>query len=418
VPLHSPAHSLRSADILRDALTYYKTQNNTTASEFDLDKNGHIDGVFLVYSAPDYQSFSSAYPAIWANLSDSEKKTYRENFWAYSSNDNAGSNVTSPLANAYSWASASFMYKGVSQGVGVDAHTYIHETGHLYGLDDYYNYAVSEDGNTTPYRYYVPTGALDMMDANILDHDAWSKAALGWVSPYVVDDSLSYPFTVELGSSEETGDFLLIPSGSYTGNVFDEYLMVEFYTPTGLNALDASTSYAGTYPRGFFTKGIKITHIDARIGLVNSLVSPTLVSYLNRNEMVPSTFTHSSPSSYYRIIASNTPVSNENSTRKSVENPGYRLIHLLESNGVNTFANSDYATYQSFFYAYNNTLFQPEDGFSEFSMSKFASFFENHDVSEAGLFNNGTAFPYTIRLNGYQSVDGVMKASLTVSKLA
>jgi M6 family metalloprotease-like protein len=415
---HSPAHSLRSADILRDALSDYKSKNKTTGSEFDGDGNGHIDGVFLIYSAPDYQTFAKSYPAVWSGFDEAEKKSYQENFWAYSSNDNAGSDLASPLANAYSWASSSFMYKGVKQGVGVDAHTYIHETGHLYGLDDYYNYAINEDGNSSPYRYYVPTGGLDMMDANILDHDAWSKAALGWIAPYVVDNSLTYPFTVELGSSESSGDFLLIPTGSYSGNVFDEYLMVEFYTPSGLNALDAASAYAGSYPRGFFSQGIKISHIDARIGLVNSLVSPSLVSYLGTQEMVKATFTHSSPSSYYRVIASNTPLSTENSTRKSVENPGYRLIHLLESNGVNTFANSDYATYQSFFYANNNTLFQPQDGYSEFSMSKFASFFENHDFREAGLFNSGAAFPYTIRLNGYRNVDGAMKASLTISKVA
>jgi hypothetical protein len=118
---HSPAHSLRSADILRDALTYYKTQNNTTASEFDLDKNGHIDGVFLVYSAPDYQSFSSkAYPAIW---SGSQRKRAKERTAKISGlippMTTPGADVASPLANAYSWASASFMYKGVkSRGGG------------------------------------------------------------------------------------------------------------------------------------------------------------------------------------------------------------------------------------------------------------------------------------------------------------
>jgi M6 family metalloprotease-like protein len=414
----SPEHSLRSADLLRSALASYKSQSGDTCEAYDADKNGHIDGVFMVYSCPDYQSYASDSPLHWAALSESEKALYQENFWAYSSNDNEGANLLSPLANAYSWASIDLMYRGVKEGKGVDAHSFIHETGHLYGLDDYYNYAVNEESNTSPYRYYVPTGGLDMMDANILDHDAWSKAALGWIAPYVVDNTVRLPLTLELGSSEETGDFLLIPSSDYNGSVFGEYLMVEFYTPTGLNALDASTRYHGNYPRGFFTSGIKISHIDARIGEVSSIVSPSLSSYVSASSLTPALFDYSSPSSYYRVIASNTPYSVSNSTRKSIENPGYRMIHLLESNGVNTLANSDYENQSAFFYADNNTLFQPQDGFSSFSMSKFASFFENVDFRKDGLFNNGEAFPYTLRVNGYRLVDGVKKASITISKLA
>ncbi|MFA6662467.1 MAG: hypothetical protein WCS56_05495, partial [Bacilli bacterium] len=58
----------------------------------------------------------------------------------------------------------------------VDAHTFIHETGHLLGAEDYYNYRGTSQ----------PLGGLDMMDYNIGDHNLWTKMEYGWVDPIVV----------------------------------------------------------------------------------------------------------------------------------------------------------------------------------------------------------------------------------------
>ena len=64
-------------------------------------------------------------------------------------------------------------------GIIVDAHTFIHETGHLLGLDDYYDYN----------DYRGAKGGLygaDMMDNNIGDHGSVNKLLLGWIEPTVV----------------------------------------------------------------------------------------------------------------------------------------------------------------------------------------------------------------------------------------
>jgi hypothetical protein len=51
-------------------------------------------------------------------------------------------------------------------------------------------------------------------------------------------DELSFPMTVNSKKAKLQGDCLLIPAAgeSYNGTAFDEYLMVELYTPDGLNA--------------------------------------------------------------------------------------------------------------------------------------------------------------------------------------
>jgi M6 family metalloprotease-like protein len=151
---------------------WYKKTYNTSCSGFDLNSDGCIDGVWLVYGCPDYSNVASL----------------TSNFWAYTYYDYsiAGQSLTlsNPSAYHYCWASYDFMYE-MQDSWGknkVDAHTYIHETGHLLGLDDYY---VASDKATNA----GPMGAVDMMDANVIDHDAYSKFSFGWVKPYVVSSS-------------------------------------------------------------------------------------------------------------------------------------------------------------------------------------------------------------------------------------
>lgn len=412
------------------AINAYKSKTGNSCKDFDVDGNGFIDAVYLIYSCPDYASAKDQ------NLSDLAE---REGYWAYTARDSsAHADTASPVGRSFTWASYDFMYRGVTErssaesSITVDAHTYIHETGHLLGLDDYYSYTPSEDDYTNEaYKYYTPTGGLDMMDLNILDHDAWSKFALGWSKPYVVTSNETFPLTIELEESQLQGDCLLIPAygEAYNGTAFDEYVMVELYTPDHLNALDATNKYASNYkyPQGFFIPGVKISHVDARICHYQSRSFDYNIDISKLSQLISA----STSSSYYRVGASNTP------NRSAKE--GYRLIHLLEANGVNTFANTEFHSKYNdeYFYANNGTLFQGETGRSDFSLTRFASFFENKLTTPAssnasssvasspssttiGLFNSGKAFGYSLRINGLKSVvvngETTYKVSLTITK--
>ena len=82
---------------------------------FDQDRDGYIDTIWIVYSA-----------AIHAY----ETSTTSMSYWAYVSRTGNSKNVSSPNPMCYAWASIDFMDQ--AYGEGLDAHTFIHETGHIF----------------------------------------------------------------------------------------------------------------------------------------------------------------------------------------------------------------------------------------------------------------------------------------------
>ena len=192
-------------------------------SWFDSDKDGFIDLVWLVYSH--------------------ETKTNDTQWWAYVTYVSGTPNVTTPVPKTLGWASFDW------SNDGHDPHTYIHETGHTYGLDDYYDYT----------NVWKPMGGIDFMDQNLGDHNMVSKFMLGWTSPYVVDDEA----IITLRPGTTTGDCFLIPSPGYNGTAFDEYFMFELMAPVGVCEADYKAGYSGT--SGYSQPGIRVMHADTRV---------------------------------------------------------------------------------------------------------------------------------------------------------
>ncbi len=344
------------------AVKNYKETNET--KHLDADENGFIDGVIAVYSCPNYTESNQ--------IASFDKDTF---FWAYCYwNAKAKSSLLSPNFNVFFWMSYDFIYNRFRQ---IDAHTMIHEFGHMMGLDDYYPDEKSASA-------FYPTGLLDMMDGNILDHNVYSKSVLGWTVPKVVDGTK----TVTLAPSQETGDCLLIPSGQWNGTAWSEYLLVELYTPTGLNQLDSTTAYDNR-PLGFNIPGIKIFHVDSRV-VSGSTNDGRNITYAYHNGTTLSPAHTSTFYRYYRVGASN--------CRKdgSIAPTGYSLVHLLESSGKVSFYGNNYAR--------NSSLFHQGD---VFSMSKFSACFPRKTT-----FNCGAEFPYTIKVDSISN----SSATLTITK--
>ncbi len=270
-------------------------------SEFDYNRDSYIDAIYLIYSC-DY------------SVSDSSP------FWAWCYEHNGSKKKYDKVEPGYFvWASFDFFNDPIGEyhSININAETIIHETGHLFGLDDYYDYdeGVGPDGGL---------GGAAMMDCNVGDQDSFSKLLLGWANATTVTEEGTYT----LNPSESSNECLIIPLRENKNSFFGEYLLIDYYTPTGLNK-----TQAGNY--GLFTrKGVRIYHVDARI-------DSNIGSQKNLN-------------GYYTIFSFN------NSDTK------HKLIKMIEADKNNSIAKTGLASNNDLFsygskldqiYNYDNELF-------------------------------------------------------------
>ncbi|MDL2292931.1 M6 family metalloprotease domain-containing protein [Acholeplasma sp. OttesenSCG-928-E16] len=243
-------------EIMKEAIIHYDSEIDYQI--YDTDSDGYIDAVYLIY-AHTQESSSSSNNLWWAWE------------WEYNQIDR-NNKYDGVKLGSYVWASKNFInepisyYKKPYKYVNVNASIYIHETGHLFGLEDYYdtNKNIGPSGGL---------GGLDMMDNNIGDHSSYSKIVLGWVVPEVIYQSI----TIRIKPFESSGEVILIPK-KWNDSYFDEYLLVDFYTPTGLNAIGSG--------RGLYDiSGVRIYHVSSEIGK-NTNGYSSVLKYDNSDENI------------------------------------------------------------------------------------------------------------------------------------
>ncbi len=348
-------------EIVEEATNAYFERNpQDSRTNYDLNNDGFLDSVILIYGSPNYQSLGNE---------------FADNMWAFFFGIQATANKVNPVVCSYFWASYDFMYghnkayerTGNKYSAGnttyctLDAHTYIHEMGHMLGLEDYYDYV--EGG-------YVPGGGFSMQDYNVGGHDPYSVMALGWANPYIPTSSTSiklYPF------QESHQIILLTPEFNSYKSAFDEYLLLELYTPTGLNKFDVDHTYEKVV--GVKDIGIRLWHIDSRLTYYssNSSLSYNLTSNTKTGRILHA-MSNSSGGSYASPLADDLLHS---------EYYDYRIMHLIRNNtniSFNTSANFN-----------ENDLFR--DG-SSFNISNFYRQFVN-----GTKLNSGSSFPWSFSVS-------------------
>lgn len=282
-------------------------------NKYSTNIDGVLDALYIIYDYP-YQN---------------DKKNNQDSlFWAYTYHCKSTDKVS-----AYSWSSFDFVGEKAIKNHRVDATTFIHETGHLFGLVDYYNKG--------SFSYYQPLGFMDMMDYNLGDHSPLSKYLLNWTTPYVLDMGSNNSGEITINDFSSSGDFILIPKGDYNGTPYDRYLLISFFSPKGLNDLSNFPSYEyidKSGEKGIFSYpdkyGVLVYEVNAKLGYYKS---GPIRSYS------PVCFIDETPSKGDYVI--NFYYDNELSN--SNDKPFY---HLLESSGENTFITGKSAS--------NNTLFK------------------------------------------------------------
>lgn len=344
--------------LTEDVIAWYKEYTGSDLKEYDANEDGLIDAVYLVYNSPAYPRF---YPSTRIYAEDVEDIFWAYVYWNYNNLSLIDEETLNPIPFTFSFLSYDFMYEGYGENQ-IDAITYIHETGHILGLTDYYSY-------DTDLNAWGPTGRLDMMDSNILDHNAYSKFLLEWIDPIVLDNT-KQETTITIEPFESSGDAIIVKN-NFNGSPYDNYLILEYFTPTGLNEEHTKAPYAGNNLQGFTESGVKIYHVDSRIGAYD-WDSGEFKNFTNE-VIIPEDENYTE---YYMIVNSNSV------TRHRGDFTYMKLLHLLEASGDNTFIKGEFAS--------NDTLFQTGDSYDP--LKHFAA------MTIFGQFNDGSEVGYEITI--------------------
>lgn len=367
-----------TVSLVNTATTWYFNNHTTDKRKnYDKDGDGYIDSVMLIYAAPDHSAAGTDNDNLWA--------------YCYWVGDTSAKNARNPGANVFFWASYDFMYSkskaqertgktnyggGDTSHCIIDAHTYIHEMGHVFGLEDYYDYS----------GQYNPAAGFSMQDNNVGGHDPFSSYALGWGKAYIPTETT----TIDLKPFSETGEMILLdPTPNTKNSPFDEYLLLEYYTPTGLNKFDCDYKYGGAYPQGPKDSGIRLWHVDARLAQYDYYGSID--------------FTDLPPSSTNDMVT----MAMSNTYYKSGVSAGYLSplgSEYYNCNILQLIRNDRYTTYK------------PTTDFTSSNLYKSGATFNVDRVKgqfvKSGKFNDNTDFGFTFKINALDE----NRASITVTK--
>ena len=238
------ADGVGNTTIINEIMSFYDGVIDFT--EYDYNQDGYLDGLYMIYNHPE-----EGWDSFW---------------WAYLWSYFGSSRFDGVLTTAYIW----MPYEFVVVNNRIDALTFIHETGHMLGIEDFYDYAEA-DGSGNEFGL----GGADMMDGNSGDHNPWSKMILGWIDPLIIDTSMS----VDLLPYISTGEALIITE-KWNGTLFDEYIVAMYYTPTGLYRGQNDYFFDGQ-------KGLVLYHVDARLGRTAKVNSAYPSDYINNNSDTP-----------------------------------------------------------------------------------------------------------------------------------
>lgn len=276
----------------------------------------------------------------------------------------------------------------------------LHETGHQFGLEDYYDRTPYSDEDT-----FDTLGEFDMQSFNFSDWNVYSRFACGWLSPYVIDGSED-EVTIRLGCSSEVPDAVLIPTAAgWNGTAFDEYILIDVLAPYAAAGFDwpmliNEIQMEPDDPR--MQGGVRVYHVDGRLARIDT-------SNMASNRPVTS-YEELLKTSKEQYISLWDRHYNSNGLDPIL--PGdsrfHHLIEIVPSDGSKRFRHNEHKMYWQAEDTLTVTdLYGPGD---VFSMEKCADAF-----AEAPLMNNGSTLDYEVRVDFYDPE--AREAIITVRKI-
>lgn len=331
--------------LVKESVDWAKDTYDLNMADFDSDKDGTLDGVWIIYIRRVNPNDTSLY-------------------WAFTTTTSEVGTFDNPCVNTYGWAGLDFLtgdiYSEITPDDGCDGHVLIHETGHMLGLQDYYTYSSSS---------YSPLGRIDMMDNNAGDQNPYSKLLLGWIKPYVVTGNA----TITLKSDMSKDNVIVIPydsksykfdsDGKLIFNPFDEYIVIDYYSPNGLNEKDYEAYKVQTVK----DRGARVYHADARLVKLTSDGNDQYDVELPND---PDSFVDDNEGKYYMFVT-NTESLNDSRPVESYflsdADNSWDEIRWISANKkiLNSYSNNEGRLFK------NGSTFSLEDYKEQFVSSKF-----------------------------------------------
>jgi len=359
----------RMYSMFEAAAEWVDANDDTVDIEKDYDKNsdGYIDNIHFMIDGSDGDDWNSN---IWPHMSQT-------GYYPAATGE-------FPEVNTYSLSNLDHLS---------DATTTIHEQGHIFGLQDYYNYSYLPSVNHSSNTYYDLVGNADMQDDSMFDWNAYSKMNMGWIEPYYFDGSKDSA-TITISPSGTSGDAIVLGE-NWNGNAFDEYITLELFTEDGNNAYDWDRNYpsSSNYTTTLGEGGVRVSHVDSRLMGMNANDNTNAYQVDNIND---------SDYDYYGLKYTNSYDADDYQGYTFDDN-NYNLLQVIEADKENEFGSvqSDYSKT----FLGESDLFQTGDSFS---MSEYSNFFYNKTT-----LNNGDEFPYEVQFDKVTSD----YATITITKI-
>lgn len=245
-----------------------------------------------------------------------------------------------------------------------ETYTFIHEFGHVLGLQDYY--ANGEQINTLGY--------FDMEADNKGDWNSYTKYLLGWIEPTIVDGKED-EVKITIQSYSTHGDAIVIHALDYDakGTPFDEYIIIDLFAHDGLYAKDASAFGLEN------AVGVRVYHVNSVYDVCGEDGG-----YILPHHRVSSYSTYASQGKY--------------------------LIEMVQKGNVNTFMNyvenPSYETTQGYRVDADDLFYAGDT----FSVDAYDNFFHN------GKMDNGMDFGYAIKIEEIVEKGADSTATIVISK--
>ncbi len=352
-------------NLIKNAVNYIKS--NMSLDDYDLNDDGVIDNIHLItnFNTNTYKNATGQDP--WSKPLWPHK---------YQTGNTAGT-PESPVANVYSISALDHVQ---------DCVTAIHEQGHIFGLDDYYDYSGSDID-------YI--GFADMQSFNIFDWNSFSKFSVGWISPYVITG----PTEITIQAASINGDCLVIPANpdTFNNSAFDEYFMIELFAPYGNNAVNYPVNgvyqgsaweyYSNHYDLGDY--GVRMYHVNDQM---YRWTGSSLVEYNS----------HVTSSMYIYRPTDNDALDYEDRPSAFDDWANYKELAIIQRGGTDTFGSTSSGARH---FLNSDDLFHQGDVFTFNNYRQFLT----KDNTLPTTMNNGETFPYKITFTAMSSTQVTVK---------